>query len=191
MMLTGARAGRSLCLVLLLLSGCRSSDTSMGMTPPGDMASGGAGSMPPMEMPGGSSNRSAAAEPELRAGGVSTEIQFLPLVGAPPETAGAMAQALSRAAVSQGITIRPSGGPSAPLRLKGYLSALDEGGRTAVVFVWDVLDQNDRRIDRIQGKELAAGSGGGDPWTAVGPAVLDAIATRTLSETTRIAAAQG
>ncbi|EAU40702.1 hypothetical protein FP2506_03209 [Fulvimarina pelagi HTCC2506] len=111
----------------------------------------------------------------------SSEVQFLPLVGAPNEQANLLAQALADEAARSSVTIRPAADGQAAVRLKGYFSAFDEGEQSVLVYVWDVLDQNDERIHRIQGQERFS-KAADSPWAGVDRAVLDRVARATLQE---------
>ncbi|MEN3791922.1 hypothetical protein [Fulvimarina sp. MAC3] len=123
-------------------------------------------------------------------GQTSSEVQFLPLVGAPNEQANILAQALADEANRSGVTIRPASEKQASVRLKGYFSAFDEGDQSVLVYVWDVLDQNDERIHRIQGQERFARSPDGS-WAGVDRAVLDRVARTTLQEAQSLPQASG
>lgn len=121
---------------------------------------------------------SASATAAVRTAG---EIQFLPLVGAPQDKAELLARALSDTAAAQNLRIRPASESVADVRLKGYFSAFNDGSKTTLVYVWDVLDANDQRIKRIQGQEAIPGKTD-DPWAAVDLTTFQAVARRTLSE---------
>ncbi|RFC65446.1 hypothetical protein DYI37_06420 [Fulvimarina endophytica] len=136
---------------------------------------------------------SAPAQPAVQTAALSqttSEVQFLPLVGAPNEQANLLAQALSEEAARSQITIRPSSDGRAPTRLKGYFDAFEDGGDSVLVYIWDVLDENDERIHRIQGQERFATTQGG-AWAGVDRAVLDAVARKTLQEARTLPATPG
>lgn len=141
------------------------------------------------------SQPAAASQPQQQTqtaalGQSTSEVQFLPLVGAPNEQANLLAQALADEANRSGMTIRPASDGQASVRLKGYFSTFDEGNETVLVYVWDVLDRNDERIHRIQGQERYTKSSGG-PWGGVDLAVLDRVARTTLEEARRLPQAAG
>ncbi|BDA85815.1 hypothetical protein Sa4125_33570 [Aureimonas sp. SA4125] len=117
-------------------------------------------------------------------------VQFLPLVGAPPETVAALSQALAESAARSGVTILPSSDAAPPLRLKGYLSAMSEGSGTVVIYVWDIVDPAGMRVSRIQGQERIDAAGG-DPWSVVGKEALARIAETTFRELRQQGAARG
>lgn len=124
----------------------------------------------------------AAAEPQQVAAlspAASGTIRFLPIIGAPVEAVTPLSRQLGAEARSRGLTIKSSSDPNSEHILKGYFSAFDNGGTTAIVYVWDVLDGSGARLHRIQGQE-AAGPAGGDPWATVPASVMQTIATRTM-----------
>ncbi len=120
-------------------------------------------SLPPTAAPGGNS------------------IRFLPIIGAPVQAVTPLSRQLGADARSLGLTIKSSSDASASYILKGYLSAFEDGPQISVTYVWDVLDGAGNRVHRIQGAESAPLKRG-DPWTAVPPAVMQKIATKTMSD---------
>jgi len=120
-------------------------------------------SLPPAAAPGGNS------------------IRFLPIIGAPVDAVTPLSRQLGADARSLGLTIKSSSDASASYVLKGYLSAFEDGPQISVTYVWDVLDNNGNRLHRIQGAESAPLKRG-DPWTDVPPAVMQKIASKTMSE---------
>ncbi|ENN87913.1 hypothetical protein RHSP_49172 [Rhizobium freirei PRF 81] len=111
----------------------------------------------------------------------NSSIRFLPIIGAPVQAVTPLSRQLGTDARSLGLTIKSSSDASASYILKGYLSAFEDGPQISVTYVWDVLDSAGNRVHRIQGAESAPLKRG-DPWTAVPPAVMQKIATKTMSE---------
>lgn len=107
-------------------------------------------------------------------------IQFAPVVGAPAEASTPLAGRLSQRAGARGISLVAAGDGAATHVVKGYFSAISEGGRTTVIYVWDVTDPAGTRVHRIQGQTTAPGSSGGDGWEAVPAATMEAIADETV-----------
>ena len=124
---------------------------------------------------------SGGARSPTRSTASGAQVQFLPLIGVPQAKAELLARALSNSARTSGVTIRPAASTKTDLRLKGYFSAFNDGEKTTLVYVWDVLDANDQRTHRIQGQETVPGKAD-DPWAVVDSKVLDAVAQKTLSE---------
>ncbi|MEP0508337.1 MAG: hypothetical protein ABJD38_06450, partial [Aurantimonas coralicida] len=93
-------------------------------------------------------------------------------------------------AAAKGVTIRPAAEAPSSVRLKGYFSAFNDGSSTTLVYVWDVLDESDRRVRRIQGQESVPGAAT-DPWAAIDLSTLAAVADRTLQEAAQVATGTG
>ncbi len=108
-------------------------------------------------------------------------IRFLPIIGAPVAAIRPLSRQLGNEARGNGLTIKSSTDTSSEHILKGYLSAFNDGEKTTIVYVWDVLDNVGQRLNRIQGQEYVSGSST-DAWSAVPPAVMELIATKTISQ---------
>ena len=65
--------------------------------------------------------------------------------------------------------------------LRGYMVAAKEKSGTKVSYIWDVTDPAGKRINRIQGEEMATGGDGRDPWSAVSPQITQTISDKTAS----------
>ncbi|MDK1374959.1 MULTISPECIES: hypothetical protein [unclassified Sinorhizobium] len=118
-----------------------------------------------------------AALPAATSG--SGSIRFLPIIGAPVEAVTPLSKQLGADAHAQGLAIKGSADKTSEHILKGYFSALNDGGKTTVVYVWDILDGNGNRLHRIQGQDTVA-STAAEPWSAVPPETMQAIATKTI-----------
>lgn len=108
-------------------------------------------------------------------------IRFLPIIGAPVEAVTPLSKRLGAEARSSGLTIRSASDNSAKYILKGYFSAMNDNGKTTVVYVWDVLDGGGARLHRIQGQETVSGSAS-DPWTVVPARTMEGIAQKTIRQ---------
>ena len=108
-------------------------------------------------------------------------VQFAPVVGAPATIATPLAGRLSARAGARGIALTGAGDPSATLVMKGYFSAISEGGQTTVIYVWDVTDAAGTRVHRIQGQAKAPSSGA-DAWDDVRPETMESIADQTIDQ---------
>lgn len=108
-------------------------------------------------------------------------INFAPIVGATVEAAGPLSERLALKARERGIALARSGETGTTHVLKGYFSAITEGKKTTVIYVWDVLDPSGNRLHRIQGqKAVAAGSASG--WASVPREAMLEIADGTVDE---------
>lgn len=121
-----------------------------------------------------------AALPSATAQGAET-IRFLPIIGAPVGAVTPLSKRLGAEARSSGLTIRSASDNSARHILKGYFSAVNDSGKTTVVYVWDVLDGSGARLHRIQGQETVSGTAA-DPWAAVPAGTMEGIAEKTIRQ---------
>ena len=108
-------------------------------------------------------------------------IRFLPIIGAPVQAITPLSKELGASARGNGLTIKGSDDQTAEYVLKGYLSAFDDGGKTKVVYVWDVLDNSGARLHRIQGQQTVDG-GGSDAWARVTEDTMRQIGVETIAE---------
>ena len=116
-----------------------------------------------------------------QAAGNDETIRFLPIIGAPVEAVTPLSKRLGADARSSGLTIRSASDNSTKYILKGYFSAMNDNGKTTVVYVWDVLDGSGARLHRIQGQETVAGTAS-DPWTVVPARTMEGIAQKTIRQ---------
>ncbi|CAN7436688.1 hypothetical protein LJR255_002781 [Pararhizobium sp. LjRoot255] len=119
----------------------------------------------------------AAIAPATAAG----TIRFLPIIGAPVEAVTPLSKQLGNEARSHGLSIKSASDTSSQHILKGYFSALKDGDKTTVVYVWDVLDGSGNRLHRIQGQNTVDATAA-NLWSVVPPQTMQTIATRTIAE---------
>ena len=125
-----------------------------------------------------SADATAALDPGIAA---RTRLRFDPIVGATVDVATPLTERLAQRARARGIRLAGNTDPSTTHVLKGYFSTLTEGGRTTVIYVWDVYDPSGNRLHRINGQQKAP-AGGGEGWAAVSPATMQAIADSTIDQ---------
>lgn len=111
-----------------------------------------------------------------------TLLQIAPIVGATVEAATPLTERLALRARERGIRLAGSAGTSPTHVLKGYFSAIAEGKDTTVIYVWDIYDPAGNRLHRINGQQKAPSVKGGEGWTAVSPATMQAIADATIDQ---------
>lgn len=172
------------------MSACTSADPTMGagslspqvsiVQPPAGIGSSAAqGTLATMPVgssartDGGSETAAYAAVPSLAAIGVA------PAVGLPSGPAQALWSEMSRRGGQTGLRVASASTPGNEHSLKGYFSALNDGSRTTVVYVWDVLDGSGARQHRITGQESLSSSSP-NAWQSVDAATMQRIADRTL-----------
>jgi len=123
----------------------------------------------------------AAADASKENTTVLARVGFLPVTGAPQRTVTDLSRSLSKQSKLHRIEVAGSNDQSAQYRLKGYMSALNEGTSTTVTFYWDVLDKSGSRLYRINGFERENGASA-DPWAGVSRETTARIASRTMNE---------
>ncbi len=113
--------------------------------------------------------------------GANGSIRFLPIIGAPVQSVTPLSRQLGNEARAHQLKIKSSSDTTSDHILKGYLSAFNDGKKTTVVYVWDVLDASGRRLSRLQGQEEVPGAAR-DAWASVPPATMQFIATKTIQQ---------
>ena len=106
-------------------------------------------------------------------------IAFESVDGPPPQVFERMVGVLDSESKLRSLSIVSREGTAA-YRVRGYLAAEVNQGRTTIAWVWDVYDQNQQRALRLSGEELA-GKSGRDAWASVDDLVLRKIAQAGLS----------
>ena len=101
-------------------------------------------------------------------------IAFESIDGPPPQVFERMVSMLDSESKLRSLSIVSREGTAA-YRVKGYLAAEINRGRTTIAWVWDVYDQNQQRALRLSGEE-PAGKAGRDAWAAADDMVLRKIA---------------
>ena len=86
---------------------------------------------------------------------------------------------------------KASASPRAPeekaeYTLRGYVvSSLEKKGtKSKVSYIWDVTDASGKGVHRVSGEESAPAGKSKDPWTAVTPAIVQTIASKTVTSVT-------
>jgi len=120
-------------------------------------------------------NQQIAALPAGRA------VAFLPVSNAPQTAVTNLARSIRNSAASNGLPVVASVQQGAQYQVKGYFSALEDGSGTLLVYVWDVLDRNNKRVYRINGQEQSTAKSS-DPWGAVTPEMLNRVANTTVTQ---------
>jgi hypothetical protein len=106
-------------------------------------------------------------------------VTFESIDGPPPQVFDRMVGVLDSESKLRNLSIVSRDG-AASYRVRSYLAAEVNHGRTVIAWVWDVYDQNQQRALRLSGEEQA-GKAGRDPWAAADDLVLRKIAQAGLS----------
>jgi len=111
--------------------------------------------------------------------GSGPTVAFESIDGPPPQVFDRMVGVLDSESKLRNLSIVSREG-TASYRVRSYLAAQVNHGRTTIAWVWDVYDQNQQRALRLSGEE-PAGKAGRDPWAAADDLVLRKIAQAGLS----------
>jgi hypothetical protein len=123
---------------------------------------------------GGCASGGAAINAYAMAGGSGQTVTFESIDGPPPQVFDRMVGVLNSESKLRDLSIVSREG-QASYRVRSYLAAQVNRGRTTIAWVWDVYDANQQRALRLSGEE-PAGKAGRDAWTAADDLVLRRIA---------------
>jgi hypothetical protein len=107
-------------------------------------------------------------------GGNGATVTFESIDGPPPQVFDRMVGVLDSESKLRNLSIVSREG-TASYRVRSYLAAQVNHGRTTISWVWDVYDANQQRALRLAGEE-PAGKSGRDAWSAADDLVLRRIA---------------
>ncbi len=136
---------------------------------------------PSLAANGPAGNANAAASPSLPppVSAARARLAFVPLSGAPRPIADQLAKAIAHQSTSRQLQLTSANDPAVTYLIKGYISTAPDGDKTQLVYVWDILGTDRRRLHRISGWTHIV-SVDGDPWASVGPAAIDTVASASL-----------
>jgi len=129
----------------------------------------------------GDTPTASVASPPPLAAGRPAQLAIAPVIG-PPENVSRDLQAQLVADMErQNIRVAKSPDEKAEYTLRGYVvSSLEKkGAKSKVSYIWDVTDASGKGVHRVSGEESAPSGKSKDPWTAVTPALIQSIATKT------------
>ncbi len=107
-------------------------------------------------------------------------VAFKSIDGPPPGAFHQLVQNLNSEAQARRLAVVSRETPSA-YRVRGYLSATKDGGKTTIAWVWDVFDTAQHRALRIDGEEIVK-TDHGDAWAAADDAMLGRIAAGSMDQ---------
>ena len=105
----------------------------------------------------------------------ATSVAFESIDGPPPAVFSRMVATLNDEATAQRVIVVSRNGP-ATYRVRAYVSATVNRGKTSFVWVWDVYDADRERALRITGEEPAAAGRYRDAWALADDQVVRRIA---------------
>ncbi|WP_371312005.1 hypothetical protein [Pseudovibrio flavus] len=132
--------------------------------------------MPPGELLNGS------AQPQAVRPNVAPDkatFAFDRFTGAPGNVSDDLARYVATVASQKNLKLVRRVGAPATYRVKGFLSATGSQDSSVVFYVFDIVDANGNRLQRIEGQESSEG-GTGDPWAHVTRDTLERIAARSV-----------
>jgi len=106
-------------------------------------------------------------------------VAFEQIDGPPPQVFDRMVDLLDSEARLRNVAVVSRATPAA-YRIRSYLAAQVEQGRTSIAWVWDVYDRNQQRTLRLSGSE-PVGKAGGNAWMAADDITLRRIAQAGLT----------
>jgi hypothetical protein len=105
-----------------------------------------------------------------------------PVIGPPENVSTDLRNQLISNLERQNIRVAKSPDEKAEYTLRGYVvSSLEKGSKSKVSYIWDVTDSAGKGVHRVSGEEAAPSGKSKDPWAAVTPNVVTAIATKTVT----------
>lgn len=116
--------------------------------------------------------------PLVSAAGLS--IALVSVDGAPDTVTQRFETALGKEASRREIAL-VQGSETPRYKLKGYLSAYEVEGGTALSWVWDMYDTTEKRARRVDGAQLVKRNAA-EPWSTVDDATLQAAASNSMNE---------
>jgi len=128
---------------------------------------------------GGCAAGGAAGSDSFAMASSGPTVTFESIDGPPPQVFDRMVGVLDSESKLRNLSIVSRDG-SAAYRVRSYLAAEVNRGRTVIAWVWDVYDRDRQRALRLSGEE-PAGKAGRDAWSAADDLVLRKIAQAGLS----------
>lgn len=104
----------------------------------------------------------------------ATTVAFESIDGPPPQVFERMVGMIDSESKLRHVAVVSREAP-ATYRVRSYLAAQVQRGRTSIAWVWDVYDRNHQRTLRLSGEE-ASGKAGSDAWASADDVVLRRIA---------------
>ena len=118
--------------------------------------------------------------PAIDAAITSTHLEIAPVTGAPRGAVPPLSRAMAERGREIGLDFTRGGGITTHT-LRGFFSINDDGGEVRVVYIWDVVTPEGRRVHRIRGQETIPGTlNGADPWRGVSPDTMRRIGRSTI-----------
>lgn len=122
----------------------------------------------------------SAPEPAARAVPV---LSMTPIIGAPDQVGKQLIGQIESAAGQHRFAVISDKDAKGDYTVRGYMVAARDRAGTKVSYIWDIADSSGKRVHRVTGEEVvAAPPNARDPWSAVGPSVVQTIAGKTAAQ---------
>jgi len=107
--------------------------------------------------------------------------EFLNIVGPPQNIVSLLNREVRKSAKHNGINLLNNGENSAAYQIKGFLTAIDNGSGSVLVFAWEILDRSGNMLHKISGEEYSA-SRATDPWRSINSQMVNNVVGRTMRD---------
>jgi hypothetical protein len=126
--------------------------------------------------------QTALSPPPGQTNSQTAKLEIAPIIGAPENISRDLQAQLSTSIERNKISVARAPGGKGEYTLRGYIVAAREKTGSKISYIWDVTDQQSKRVNRITGEEFAVGVAGKDPWSAVTPQIMQSIADKTAAQ---------
>ena len=135
---------------------------------------------------GGDAPTASVSSPPPLATSKGAQFAIAPVIGPPENVSGELRTQLVADLERQGIRVAKTPDEKAEYTLRGYVvSSLEKKGtKSKVSYIWDVTDASGKGVHRVSGEESVSSGKSKDPWTAVTPALVQTIASKTVTSVT-------
>ena len=135
---------------------------------------------------GGDAPTASVSSPPPMATSKGAQFAIAPVIGPPENVSGELRTQLVADLERQGIRVAKTPDEKAEYTLRGYVvSSLEKKGtKSKVSYIWDVTDASGKGVHRVSGEESVSSGKSKDPWTAVTPALVQTIASKTVTSVT-------
>jgi hypothetical protein len=132
---------------------------------------------------GGEAPTASVTTPPPLTAAKGAQFAIAPVIGPPENVSGDLRNQLIADLERQNIRVAKAPDEKAEYTLRGYVvSSLEKkGNKSKVSYIWDVTDASGKGVHRVSGEETAPAGKSKDPWTAVTPAVVQAITAKTVT----------
>ncbi len=133
---------------------------------------------------------SPAVLPVQQPSSSQSKVAVAPIMGAPDTVSKDVGGLLGSSLERQRVSVSKDG-ERPDYTLRGYMVATRERASTKVAYIFDLTDPAGKRVNRIQGEEMAQGGDAKNPWSAITPEVAQRITDKTATSLSTALASLG